>query len=377
MTQDAFASLGRIRDQIDAPDPTPKSGDGLPWFSGASLAGLDVPERFWLVKDLIPACDITLLGGDGGTGKSLLALHLACAVALRRPWLGRDVSGGVAMYLSAEDDVSELHRRLDAITRSERESLAALSDLSVVSLAGSGAVLAVPQPRGNLLSPTSRFADLEARVAQDEPALVVLDTLSDLWSGDENNRAQARQFVSMLRSIAIRYRCAVVLLAHPSLTGMANGSGLSGSTAWSNSVRSRLTLERIAQDGYEADPDRRKLVVRKANYASRGAEITMRWQDGVFAVEGGEDALDHRAAGSRAQRVFLDLLRLHSEQGRKVSAVRGPSFAPKVFEAHPNAEGVTSRAFSVAMENLLRLGKVEVAEYGPPSKRRSCLSEVV
>jgi RecA-family ATPase len=375
MTEDAFADLSPVPSS-DAQRTSESRRDRLPWFCGASLAGLDVPERLWLARDLIPACDITLIGGDGGTGKSLLALHLACAVAMRKPWLGREIAGGVAMYLSAEDDRDELHRRLDTITRAEGEGLAALTDLSVVSLAGSGAVLAMPQPRGNLLTATPRFADLEARVAQEQPALLVLDTLSDLWSGDENNRAQARQFVAMLRSIAIRHRCAVVLLAHPSLTGMANGTGLSGSTAWSNSVRSRLTLERVLQDGYEADPDRRRLVVQKANYASRGAEITMCWQSGVFVVEGGETALDHQAINARAKRVFLDLLRLHSEQGRKVSAVRGPSYAPKVFEAHPNAEGVTSRAFSVAMEILLKSGKIEVTEYGPPSKRRNCISEV-
>jgi RecA-family ATPase len=281
------------------------------------------------------------------------------------------------MYLSAEDDRDELHRRLDAITKAEGESLSALTGLSVVSLAGNGAILAMPQPRGNLLSATPLFADLEARVAQEEPAVLVLDTLSDLWSGDENNRAQARQFVAMLRSIAIRHRCAVLLLAHPSLTGLANGSGLSGSTAWNNSVRSRLTLERVVQDGYEADPDRRTLVVRKANYAARGAEIAMRWSEGTFQPEGGDAALDHRAAGARARRVFLDLLRLHAEQGRNVGAVRGPSYAPKVFASHPDAEGVTSRAFSAAMEALLKQGKIKVVEYGPPSKRRSRISEVV
>ncbi|WP_369675560.1 AAA family ATPase, partial [Enterococcus faecium] len=93
----------------------------------------------------------------------------------------------------------------------------------------------------------------------ERPALVGLDTLADLHSGQENDRTTARQFIGLLRGLAIRHGCAVVLLAHPSLTGMASGSGLSGSTAWNASVRSRLYLERVVQDGYEADPDRRVL----------------------------------------------------------------------------------------------------------------------
>jgi RecA-family ATPase len=40
----------------------------------------------------------------------------------------------------------------------------------------------------------------------------------------------------MLRGLAINYQHATLMLAHPSLAGMASGSGSSGSTGWSNSV---------------------------------------------------------------------------------------------------------------------------------------------
>jgi AAA domain/RepB DNA-primase from phage plasmid len=49
-------------------------------INAASLEGKPVPEREWLVRDLIPAKNVTLLYGDGGTGKSLLALQLGAAV---------------------------------------------------------------------------------------------------------------------------------------------------------------------------------------------------------------------------------------------------------------------------------------------------------
>lgn len=59
------------------------------FFSAASLEGKLVPPRHWLVRDLVPSGTVTLLGGDGGTGKSLLALQLACAVATGGKWLDR------------------------------------------------------------------------------------------------------------------------------------------------------------------------------------------------------------------------------------------------------------------------------------------------
>lgn len=338
------------------------------WFRASALAGRPIPDREWLVADLIPGRTVTMLGGDGGTGKSLLALHLACSTALGRPWLGREVEPGRALYLSAEDDEAELHRRLADIVRAEGASFGDLGDLTVRSLAGEDALLAVPDPRTGALRPTPLFGELDQRIGDERPALVGLDTLADLHSGQENDRTTARQFIGLLRGLAIRHGCAVVLLAHPSLTGMASGSGLSGSTAWNASVRSRLYLERVVQDGYEADPDRRVLRTVKANYGRTGGEICMTWRNGVFIADAPETSLDRMAASAKAERVFLKLLREVTSQGRRVNAAGGLSYAPKAFAEHPEGEGLTKRALRSAMEALLAGGKVKVVHGGSPSR---------
>ena len=45
-----------------------------------------------------------------------------------------------------------------------------------------------------------------------------------------------------MRQLAITGDAGLILQAHPSLTGINNNMGLSGSTAWHNSVRSRMLL---------------------------------------------------------------------------------------------------------------------------------------
>jgi RecA-family ATPase len=300
-------------------------------------------------------------------------------VALGEKWIGRTVSEGVAMFLSAEDDESELHRRADAVAGHYGRALGDMERLLLQSVAGEDALLATLQQGGGLAD-TPLLETLNREMARHCPALVVLDTLADLFPGNENDRVQARQFIGKLRGLALEHACAVVLLAHPSLSGLNTGSGTSGSTGWNNSVRSRIYLERvIMSDGgrpFEPNPDARALSVKKGNYARSGGEIRLLWQDGVFVPEAPADPMERAAASMKAERVFMDLLRLHNEQGRNVNASGGQNYAPKAFESHAKSEGVQKRAFKQAMDALLDAGKIRVAEDGPPSKRRKFLVAV-
>ena len=88
----------------------------------------------------------------------------------------------------------------------------------------------------------------------------------------------------------------VLLTSHPSLTGLSSGSGLSGSTAWNASVRSRLYFKRAIFDkGEEPDPDLRVLEVVKANYGPVGETIMLRWDNGLFLPVAGQSTLEKLA----------------------------------------------------------------------------------
>jgi RecA-family ATPase len=346
------------------------------FFVAADLASKPVPPRDWLVPDLIPAGTVTLLAGDGGTGKSLIALQLAVACALGKPWLGRGVASGRALFISAEDDEEELHRRLSDVVQAEDMDLADLDQLTLRSLAGEDALLAALDVRTGILRASDLHRELDAFLTELRPVVLVLDTLADLFPGNENDRAQARQFVSLLRGLAMRHQCAVVLLSHPSLSGMQSGAGTSGSTGWSNSVRSRLYLRRVIQGEEEPNPDARILATMKANYGPTGQEIALTWREGVFVPDEAETGLDRMAKRSRADRVFLKLLRLFTEQGRRVNGGGGQTYAPTVFANHPEAEGLSKAVLRDAMERLLHTGQVVNVETGRDSKRRSHLEEV-
>jgi RecA-family ATPase len=340
------------------------------FYSAASLDGKSVPKRQWLVDGLVPSKTVTLLSGDGGTGKSLLALQLAVAAATGTPWLGKPVQSGGVIFTSAEDDEAELHRRLADIIRAQDLSYGACERLTLRSLAGRDALLAI-EGQYKLIE-SDLFKQLDNRALQDAPVCIVIDTLADVFPANENDRTKARQFIGILRKLAIQHNCAVILLAHPSLTGLNTRSGTSGSTGWNNSVRSRLYLERDMSDGYEADSRRRVLSVKKSNYGETGSTIPMIWHAGVFAID---SAVGSDKRNTEAERVFLKLLRIFTGQGRNLNPNSGSNYAPKLMSEHPECEGVAKKALRQAMESLLSSGKICFKEEGPPSKRSKYLVE--
>lgn len=355
--------------------PPPMSGNGadtarppvkLEVISAASFAGQPIPRQRWLVPDLIPAGNVTILSGDGATGKSLLGLQLAVAVATGGEWIGTAPEPGKALFVSAEDEIEEIHRRLARI----EPDLSTLEDLSIIPMAGKDAVLAAPEGRDGLLHATPIFTALRTLVAAHRPSLLVLDTLADLFGGDEIKKVHARQFVGLLRGMCLEFETTIVLLAHPSQQGMQSGEGTSGNTAWNNSVRSRLYLERRkTKDGAEDDSDIRTLTTKKANRAAVGSQIVVRYCDGKFVRENDAARVDERER--EAERVFIDLLRQFEIEGRTASHHPCPTYAPRQFAKHPSANKISTATFERAMSRLLERGKIKIDAFGPPSKPRS------
>jgi RecA-family ATPase len=336
-------------------------------INAASLAGKVPPDREWLIRDLIPAKNVTLLYGDGGTGKSLLALQAAAAVVLGTSFFGRLVKKGSVEFVTAEDTLDEMHRRLNDIARNLSVEMGTLNGLHLTSLTEADALLAVPQDnRGGALVGTDLYSELSVLLAESSPAVLFLDTLADIYGGNEVVRAQARQFIGMLRRLALQHGCTVVVLAHPSLAGMEGGT--SGSTAWNNSVRSRLYLNRVREnDGSEIDEDLRTLRVQKSNYGRVGDETQLRWRDGVF-VSVHQGSGDPLVASARADRVFLSLLTKYADQGQSVGPSPGANYAPKVFESDARPHGVNKRALIAAMQRLLDAKRIWIKIEGPRSR---------
>lgn len=346
-----------------------------------SLHGKEVPDREWLWPDWIPMNSTTAFYGDGGTGKSLMSQQLMTACATGLPFLGFDVLECPVIGVFCEDDETELHRRQDRINSKLNLDFRSLGNMHWVSRVGDENLLMTFSGEGRG-EPTPLFQQIVMAAKSIGARLVVIDTAADTFGGNENIRPQVRQFISMLNRLAIEINGAVVLLAHPSQTGKSSGSGDGGSTAWSNSVRSRLYLSRPEEkNGDPEDPDRRILSRLKANYARTGDRVDLRWESGAFESDGSSEAQTFSTPADRidaVNRAFLAGLAELREKGTRCNIYKGQhNYAPRAIREMTNSgHGFEVSELEAAMKRLIRDSRIESVEEGPASRRRSYLREV-
>jgi RecA-family ATPase len=336
-------------------------------FANISVwASREPPPREWAVPDRFPLRNVGLLSGEGAAGKSILMMQLAAAIVLGKDWLFALPEQGPVIYVNAEDDDDELHRRLLAIAQHYGASLTELTrHLHILSLAGQDAVLGHPDRTGQI-KPTSLFVRLKEAACDIRPRMIGLDTAADIFGGNEIDRSQVRQFLGLQRQIAIGANAGVILCTHPSLTGISSGSGLSGSTAWHNSVRARMYLRpAVTEEGEEPDPELRQLEFRKNNYGPLAERILIRWKNGVYVPEPGTGSLERAAADAKTDNIFLEVLSRFTREGRAAIDTKGHGYAPVLFAQEPEAKAAKKKKAELAdaMRRLFASNRIHREKY--------------
>ena len=258
-----------------------------------STWGNTPPEpRQWLIDERLPAGRVALLTGEGGAGKSRLALQLATGVAsggddgewisspVRMMRLGNAVptDGANVVFASWEDETEEFYRRLHQISGNAAPWVnpERLEKLRIVNLVGEGPVWAPPQGRhiSTMAELTVTGERLRRLCEQENARLLVLDPLAAAYAADENARGLVRAFVSHWDAWGQANNCAVLILAHPPKSA---GMNYAGSTDWQGAVRALWTLQAEIDKSTEPTPRIWKLEFVKGNYGPRPEPLQLRW----------------------------------------------------------------------------------------------------
>jgi RecA-family ATPase len=276
------------------------------------------------VLNRIPLRQTVLFSGEGAAGKSTEQLHLSAAHVLGRDWLGTMPEPGPAIYVDAEDDQNVMHRRLAAISNHYQVTFADLikGGLHLISLMGRDAVLAA-LTRSGKIEPTPLYKQLLEAARDIRPKMISIASSANVYAGSEIDRNQVQQFISLLTRIAMAANGSLVLISHPSLTGIQTDTGLSGNTQWHNAVRARFYMKGVKPEaGEQPDTDLRELVFKKNNYGPVSESIVLRYTNGLFLPVPSMASLDQAAQEARADEIFLVLLRRFTKRTVSSAASR-------------------------------------------------------
>lgn len=168
------------------------------------LAYLDLPRapEQWVVENLIPVGGLFNIFGQSKGGKSFIALQLAADVASgSSDWMGFPIhTPGPVLYVQLDTPRSLWAARV--------ESMAHQSGLDFDNV-WSGDTELAPYPF-NILGDGQKWLAQECDLIK--PTLVIIDTIRELHSGDENDSAQMKNVFSAL--VAACRPAAICILSH-------------------------------------------------------------------------------------------------------------------------------------------------------------------
>ena len=229
---------------------------------GIPLSEIATQQITWLWEKRIPQGKITVLEGDPGMSKSLLAIDIAAHVSTGRPMPG-DSTGkkGRVILIAPEDGAADtIKPRMEA----------AGGDLSQVQLLNTVECLDVNDIKNLKLykqpfSLSRNLFELEHTIKQTKAILVVLDPLTAVLGHniDSSRDQDVREIFTPLALLAEHTNCAILIIRHlkkgTSDNLLYRGAGSIGIIA---AARTSLT---IIYD--PADEKKRVLAVTKSNLA--------------------------------------------------------------------------------------------------------------
>jgi RecA-family ATPase len=232
------------------------------------------------------------------------------------------------------------------------------AQLHLVTMHGRDTVLGTFDRRLSRMAPTALYDELLEMAGDIKPRIIAIASSANVFAGSEIDRVQVQQFIGLLTRITLRSGGGLILISHPSLTGINTGSGLSGSTQWHNAVRARMVMTGDQKTSL------RQLEFHKNQYGPVTESIPLGWNDGMFErME--STAYADASKFEQVKNIFMTILLRYRKHKMRVTANPAPGYAPKKFADEQEAVDakLTKVDLARAMSALLEEGRISNSSY--------------
>ena len=179
----------------------------------------DAPQQKFLIANTLPLAVPIIFSAAGDSGKGMMTLDLAMKVSSGQPMseaFGGHISEfGNSIIFTAEDDESEMHRRIERLDYDNNRS-SYEHELRIVSLPNVGGVFPILQETHDGYKTSIEFDKLYEQILQmKDLKLIVFDPLASFVHADVNSDpAAGAALTGLLAQIATETGAAVIMCHH-------------------------------------------------------------------------------------------------------------------------------------------------------------------
>lgn len=310
---EVFPSLERFK-KHEAKKVDPETSIDPNKINLVSVSDIEKEYVEWLVPGYIPKGNITIIGGDGGLGKTSLWCNIASAISNGTPCVLQENNDvlypqGEVIYFSGEDDTARVLRARLEQNGADLDNIKTLQmdDDAFTSLSIGGALIE---------------GIIEAR----RPMLVIFDPIQQfIKNADMSKRNDMRQTMTNLTKLGTKYGTTFILVMHTNKRDKVGSfrDKLSDSADLWDIVRSVIALGRNQNN-------ENFITHEKSNYGIRQNAILYHIENGKIirdSIEtermtyvefmGGKSKADKTDMRSQCKNVYLDLLSREKQSVKK------------------------------------------------------------
>lgn len=267
-----------VEDFINQKEPTYNHSDTIKTPSVISIKEIEEKEVSWLISDYIPRGQISIIAGDGGSGKTTTWCSIAAAISSGKkaffdpiPEQFEQYEPQKVLFFSSEDSLEyTLKARL-------RKAGANMSN-----------IYSVPLTDDCFNEIKFDSSVLETLIAQVKPALCIFDPLQSFIPPNiqMGKRNEMRNCLNRLIGLGEKYNCTFLIICHTNKqTGVYGRKRISDSADIWDISRSVFIV------GETAD-HKRYLSNEKNNYAETGETAIFTIEDGLAVFNNYSDKKD-------------------------------------------------------------------------------------